>query len=68
MFRWISNLFTTRKAIFKWESNIDKGTVKVLFRGSFSQMEARQYALQQIVPHLKENEVLWNISFVGIEG
>jgi hypothetical protein len=68
MFRWISNLFTVRKAVFKWESNLGKGTVKVLFSGSFSQAESRQYALQQIVPHLKENEVLWSISFVGIEG
>jgi len=68
MFRWISNLFTTRKAIFKWESNLDKGTVKVLFRGSFSQMEARQYALQQIVSQMGDNESILDISFVGIEG
>lgn len=68
MFRWISNLFTTRKAIFKWESNLDKGTVKVLFRGSFSQMEARQYALQQIASQMGDNECILDISFVGIEG
>ena len=67
MFRWLSNLFTVRKAIFKWESNLDKGTVKVLFRGSFSQSEARQYALQQIVSHMGEDEILSDISFVGIE-
>lgn len=67
MFHWLSNLFTVRKAIFNWKSNLDKGTVKVLFRGSFSQAEARQYALQQIVPHLGEDEFLADISFVGIE-
>lgn len=68
MFRWISNLFTVRKAIFNWKSNLDKGTVKVLFRGSFSQAESRQYALQQIVPHMGENESLESLDFVGIEG
>lgn len=68
MFRWISNLFTTRKAVFRWESNLDHGIVKVLFRGSFSQMEARQYALQQIVSNMRENESILDISFVGIEG
>jgi len=67
MFRWIANLFTVRKAVFNWTSNTDKGTVKVLFRGSFSQAEARQYALQQIVAHMGEDEILSDISFVGIE-
>lgn len=67
MFRWISNLFTVRKAIFNWKSNLDKGTVKVLFSGSFSQAEARQYALEQIVNFMKDDEVLESIDFVGIE-
>ena len=67
MFRWISNLFTTRKAIFNWKSNYRQLTVKVLFRGSFDQSYCRAYAIEQMLPIMGEDEFLVNISFVGIE-
>ena len=68
MFLWIRNLFTVRKAIFKWESNLGNGTVKVLFRGSFSQYEARLEAVQELMRILRDpDEILESVDFVGIE-
>lgn len=67
MWRKFISLFMVRRAIFKWESNQGSGRVKVIFRGSFSQAEASGYALGQIRNFMRENEVLLDLSFVGIE-
>ena len=68
MFRWISNLFTVRKAVFRWKSNTRELKVKVLFSGSFDQSYCRAYAIEQMIPTMGENESLESLDFVGIEG
>lgn len=68
MFRWISNLFAVRKAVFLWTSNTRKVYVKVLFSGSFDQSYCRSYAIHQMIPIMGENESLESLDFVGIEG
>ena len=68
MFRWLHNLFTTRNAIFKWKSDLREGIIKVPFRGSFCQYDARMEACGQVFRLLGESEdLLESVDFVGIE-
>lgn len=68
MFLWIRNLFTVRKAVFKWTSNKGKGEVKIPFRGSFSQADTRLDAVMEIAKNMRDpDEILESLDFSGIE-
>ena len=70
MYEWLRNLrylLIVREAVYKWETNLAKGSVKVRFRGSLSQDATRPKALAKVVSQMGNDEYLVDLKFYGIE-
>ena len=61
------NFLKKRKAIFRWKSEYDSGTIKQEFRGAFCQAEARTYVIKKLDEALPEGDVILSVEFAGIE-